>query len=171
MRTTIEAALTGRTVRALGAVAAMAAAGVGLAACAGAQPAPEVSPAAPRSARPQAALQQDTYDPFADFGGQRVPAGEPFRLMVDPVGIEGCRVLVSLAKVSWTTMETPSGERRDATAFLTVQKGEQVETLRLAETDTRAAFGCRFTAEAAGEDYHQPTESWQPWVDLTVTSP
>ena len=109
-------------------------------------------------------------DAFDRFRGQRVAAGEAFRLATDPIGVDGARIIVHLVKLDWTSMDLPSGGvSRDATAQLSVQRGEQTHRLLLDAGDTRPVAGCEIALLDSGEDYDEATARWQPWVKLRVT--
>lgn len=127
-----------------------------LAACA---PRPVTAPAAP-------APPPEPADPLATFGGIQQAPDVEFRLKQAPIGITGLGVIVRVVKTQWTEMD---GER-EATAVITVQRGEVIKTLFMGEGEDRTLLGIRIHINAAGEMYDKATMRYPAFADVTVSA-
>jgi hypothetical protein len=129
---------------------------VALVSCA---PPPVAAPVAP--APPPAPV-----DALATFGGLQRPPNAEFRLKQAPIGITGLGVIVRVVKAQWTEMD---GER-DATAVITVQRGEVTKTLFIGEDESRTLLGVRIYVKAAGEVYDEATMRYPAFADVTISA-
>ncbi len=108
-------------------------------------------------------------DAFADHRGEKVALGAKFRLAAKPIGVHTAQFVVSLQKVDWSTMTTPSGkEVKEGAAQLTVTKGEEATSALVPQGDFKRFFGFRLEVVAAGEDYNKQRLTYEPWVELVV---
>ena len=108
-------------------------------------------------------------DPFDTWPGAKVPGDAPFKISRDPVGSEGCRVIVTLKRVKWSTFELPSGEEsRSGTVTVSVKRGDEIREVHIDEGSAKTVHDCRLSVETAGEDYAEEVLRWEPWVQLTA---
>ncbi|MBM4343588.1 MAG: hypothetical protein FJ100_09455 [Deltaproteobacteria bacterium] len=108
-------------------------------------------------------------DAFADHRGDKVALGSKFRLAAKPIGVHAAQFVVSLHKVDWSTMTTPSGkEVKEGAAQLTVTKGEEATSALVPQGESKRFFGYRVEVLAAGEDYNKQRLTYEPWVELLV---
>ncbi len=111
-------------------------------------------------------------DAFADFSGEKVDAGTPFRLDDIGRGVRGVEVVVKLTKVRTSSWTPPGGaEQVEGTATIKVYKGElPVETLRIVEGDSATAHGAKIEVHEAKVDYHDSRMDWLPVAKVTVSA-
>lgn len=107
-------------------------------------------------------------DPFDRFTGQKVPAGEPFRLGNEPVGVEGPRVVVALSKTEWTVFPSPRGEEKLGTATIVVQRGEEAATVRVEKGKTGRALGVAVEVREVGDQMVEGR--WLAFADVVVSA-
>ena len=122
---------------------------------------------APPPPPPEAPKQPDA---FADHRGDKVALGQKFRLAAKPIAVGTALFVVSLQKVDWSTMTTPSGkEVKEGSAQLSVAKGEELTSGLVAQGDFKRFFGFRVAVVAAGEEYNKQRMNYEPWVELIVS--
>lgn len=110
-----------------------------------------------------------TPDAWRDHRGEHVALGKKFRLAAKPVAVDGPNFVVSLLKVDWSTMTTPSGkEVKEGAAQLSVTQGEETSTALVPQGDSKRLFGVKLEVVAAGEEYNKARLVYEPWVELVV---
>jgi len=108
-------------------------------------------------------------DAFRDFRGVHVPAGKPFTLKSDPAGVDGVGVVVQLLRVTLRTWETTPGKpTSEGTAELTVARGTETRTIRIAEGEAKTALGARISIVRAVTEYVTEAADYLPVADLVV---
>jgi hypothetical protein len=105
-------------------------------------------------------------DPWLAFQGEHVPLGKVFRVQNKPTAIDGVRMMVTLAKVDWQTMDAPGGVIKIATANLRVQRGDDERGVTLEKGETKTALGVKLTLVDAGDSYDPSRSRYNTWVDL-----
>ena len=79
---------------------------------------------------------------------------------------DGVRMLVTLVKVDWQTVDAPNGVIKIATATFRVQRGDDERGLTLDQDETKTALGVKLTLVAAGDTYDPSRSRYSTWVDL-----
>ncbi|MSP91360.1 MAG: hypothetical protein EXR79_06100 [Myxococcales bacterium] len=126
---------------------------------------PNVVPAPP----PVAPVKEKAPEPdaFRDFRGRHAKVGDTFRLSHKPVAVDGPNVIVALVKTEWATFHSPSGgDKKEATAHMRVQQGEEERAITITQGEARTVFNARLFVVGAGEDYDPQRLVYQAWVDL-----
>ena len=126
---------------------------------------PNVVPAPP----PVALVKEKPPEPdaFRDFRGRHVRMGETFRLSHKPIAVDGPNVIVALVKTEWATFHSASGgDKREATAHVRVQQGEEERAITISQGEARTVFNARLFVVSAGEDYDPQRLVYQAWVEL-----
>ncbi len=110
-------------------------------------------------------------DPLGDFRGKRVNLDEWFVLRANPIGLERAAMTVTLVGVQWTEIEGRNGKiRREGTATVLVEKGEESSRVFLGQDERRKRYGHWLEIRNVGEAYVQEKGKWFAFVEIIVRS-
>lgn len=113
---------------------------------------------------------EEAPDYFRDFAGTKVPLGQPFDLVIDPVGVEGVEVVVRLLKVDESSWEKPGGEEVvETTALIEVRKGDQTKKVSIDQGQSKAALGCTIEVLEAKVEFYEPRADYIAQSRVKVT--
>jgi hypothetical protein len=118
-------------------------------------------------AAPAAVVKADSYDAY---DGARVSPGTPFKVIVDPVGVDEAKIIISVTKVTWrgvSLFETDDEETpKKAQVTLIVEHEEEFHTLVVQTSNATEVAGYKIHVLEAGEEYFEGTARWVPWARL-----
>lgn len=110
-------------------------------------------------------------DAWRDHRGDHVKLGQKFRIANKPIAVDGPNVVITLSKVDWSTMTTPSGkEVKEGAAQVAVTKGEDTVTGLIPQGDFKRIHGVKFSSIGCGEEYNKHRLVYEPWVELIATA-
>ncbi len=110
-----------------------------------------------------------TQDVFSAFGGKQVPAGKPFKISSEPIGVTSVRAVFKLKKATWTVFTSPAGkEEKEYTVHILVRRGDKRTTVLMDSGETKKVLGLTLTIKKVGEAYITARQDWFPFAVLLV---
>tara|TARA_B100000029_G_scaffold502088_1_gene576743 strand:- start:334 stop:771 length:438 start_codon:yes stop_codon:yes gene_type:complete len=120
---------------------------------------------------PAPTVEEAPTDPLGDFRGDRVKLNEWFELRANPKGLEEAGIIVTLVGVQWTEIEGRNGKtRREGTATVLVEKGDESSRVFLGQDERRKRFGHWLEIRNVGETYEEKKGLWFSFVEIVVRS-
>jgi hypothetical protein len=112
---------------------------------------------------------QGAPDAYRDFGGEKVDPGAEVELLWNPVGIKGAEFVVRLEKVELSTWTDRDGvEQVDATAYLSVKKGQQERRVNVEGGESETVWGATIHVISAGLVYNDERMNEIPTAKIRV---